>query len=210
MKKSIIIEGPIGVGKSSLAKRLSDSYQLPLLNEQPAINPFLEPFYSDPKRYALAVQLSFLLQRKQQLISLAAGFWEQGYVSDFMLQKDPIFAKNNLSADEFSLYQQIYDGLNLKPHRPDLIIYLQAPVDVLIERINKRKVPFELGMDRTYLLKLSDAYTEFFHAYNDGPLLIVNASEINPVDNDEHFGALLKHIEGIDAGKHYFNPLADS
>lgn len=211
MNKRITIEGPIGVGKSSLARRLAETYQLPLMMEKPASNPFLEPFYSDPHRYALAAQLSFLLQRQQQLEQMTRSLSpRQGYVSDFMLQKDPIFAKLNLNLDELELYYQIYQNLSFSHAPADLVIYLQAPVDVLLARINKRNVSYELGMDKSYVTRLCDAYTEFFHTYSDGPLLIVNAAEINPVDNDSHYAALLRHIERIGVGKHFFNPLAES
>jgi len=208
-EKTIVVEGPIGVGKSSLARRLADTYRSSLLMEQPNQNPFLERFYKKPKQYALPTQLFFLFQRVRQLQEMKqADLFTPGWIADFMLEKDPLFAQINLDDDEFRLYQQVYQNLTIDRIQPDLVVYLQAPVDVLLERINKRRVRYEMGMDRAYLQKLSDAYTAFFHRYNEAALLIVNAAEINPVDNDEHYANLVLHLDSINAGKHFFNPLA--
>lgn len=204
-----MVEGPIGVGKSSLARRLAESFSAVELMEQPAKNPFLERFYKSPKRFALPTQLFFLFQRVRQLQDMKqTDLFSSGWVADFMLEKDPLFAQVTLDDDEFRLYQQVYQNLNIDRLVPDLVIYLQAPVEILSERINRRRVKYELGMDRGYLQRLSDAYTAFFHRYNDSALLIVNAAEINPVENDQHYTALLEHISQIDGGKHFFNPLA--
>ena len=207
--KYLVVEGPIGVGKSSLAKKLAATYDSPLLLEKPGANPFLERFYRSPAQYALATQLFFLFQRVKQLANTKqTDMFNPGRVADFMLEKDSIFAQITLDDEEFRLYQQVYANLNIDKPEPDLVIYLQAPVDVLQERINRRRIKYELGMDPRYLQRLSDAYTTFFHRYRDSALLIVNAAEINPVDNDAHYETLLRHIEQINAGKHFFNPLA--
>jgi len=208
--KYIVIEGPIGVGKSSLAKKLAASYGASLMLEKPKENPFLERFYKSPKRFALPTQLFFLFQRVQQIADMKQDdMFTPGRIADFMIEKDPLFAQVTLSDDEFRLYQQVYQNLTIDARQADLIIYLQAPVNVLQERIKKRRVKYEMSIDDAYLQRLSDAYTTFFHRYNDTPLLIVNAAQINPVVNESHFTALVKHIDRVDAGKHFFNPLAD-
>ena len=207
--KYIVVEGPIGVGKSSLAKRLAASFDSSLLLEQPAQNPFLERFYKKPKQFALPTQLFFLFQRVRQLQEMKqSDMFTPGWVADFMLEKDPLFAQLTLDDDEFRLYQQVYQNLTIDRAQPDLVIYLQAPVDVLLDRVHRRRIKYEMGMDRQYLQRLSDAYTTFFHRYNDAALLIVNAAEINPVDNDDHYAHLLNHLNQIEGGKHFFNPLA--
>jgi len=207
--KNIIIEGPIGVGKSSLSKKLAASLGSSLLLENPAENPFLERFYKSPKRYSLPTQLFFLFQRVQQLadaeIQALTGV---GQVSDFMLAKDPMFAQLTLDDEEAVLYQQVYQSLCIDAPRPDLMIYLQAPVATLQGRIKKRSIKYEQSIADGYLEKLSDAYTHYFHHYNESPLLIVNAADINPIDNDDDYYALLTHINQIEAGKHFFNPLS--
>ncbi len=210
LAKYIIVEGPIGVGKSSLAKRLAEILGCKLVLEKPADNPFLARFYQSPKRYALPTQLTFLFQRVKQMVQMKQhDMFNPGRVADFMMEKDPIFAQLTLDDDEFRLYQQVYQNLKIDPPKPDLVVYLQAPVNVLSERISKRRVKYEQNIDTKYLQRLSDAYTTYFHSYSKTPLLIVNAAEINPVDDDDHFHTLVDHIQGIEAGKHYFNPLAD-
>ena len=207
--KFIIVEGPIGVGKSSLTKKLAETFNSSILMEKPSENPFLERFYKSPKRFALPTQLSFLFQRVLQLSDLKQeDLFQPGRVADFMIQKDPLFAQITLSDDEFRLYQQVYQNLNLDIPEPDLVVYLQAPVEVLQQRIKKRRVKYEMDIDSSYLQKLSDAYTTFFHRYDESPLLIINAAKINPIDNQEHYQALVNHIGQIKAGKHYFNPSA--
>lgn len=209
LKKKFVVEGPIGVGKSSLAKRLAASFGAPLLLEQPVENPFLEGFYNSPERFALPTQLSFLLQRVRQLKEMKHDhLFTRGWVADFMLEKDRLFAQITLNEDELRLYQDVYQNVVIERPQPDLVIYLQAPVDVLLERIHRRRVKYEMGMDQAYLHRLSDAYTNFFHRYNDGALLIVNATEINPINNDDHYTMLLEQLHSIEGGKHFFNPLA--
>ena len=205
--KFIIVEGPIGVGKSSLTKKLAATFNSSILLEKPSDNPFLERFYKSPKRFALPTQLSFLFQRVLQLSDLKQeDLFQPGRVADYMIQKDPLFAQITLGDDEFRLYQQVYQNLNLDNPEPDLVIYLQAPVEVLQQRIKKRRIKYEMDIDSNYLQRLSDSYTTFFHRYDESPLLIVNAAKINPIDNEEHYQALVKHISQIKAGKHYFNP----
>lgn len=208
--KYIVIEGPIGVGKSSLAKKLADTLGASTLLEKPAENPFLGRFYKSPKRYALATQLFFLFQRVNQLAAVKQeDMFNPGRIADFMLEKDPLFAQMTLSDDEYRLYQQVYQNLTIDQPTPDLMIYLQAPVNVLQQRIKKRKVKYEQNIDASYLQRLIDAYTTFFHRYDETPLLIVNAAEFNPIDNDSHYQALLECIDRIEAGKHFFNPFVD-
>lgn len=208
-EKHIIIEGPIGVGKSSLAKKLANTLSASLVLEKPGDNPFLERFYKSPKRHALATQLFFLFQRVKQMNAMKQpDMFTPGKVVDFMMDKDPLFAQITLDDEEYRLYQQVYHNLRLDVPVPDLVIYLQAPVPILQERIHRRRIKYEMGMDLSYLQKLSDAYTAYFHRYSESALLIVNAAEINPVDNESHYTALVRHIESIDAGKHFFNPLA--
>lgn len=211
LAKYIIVEGPIGVGKSSLSKRLAETLNSELVLEKPAENPFLARFYKSPKRYALPTQLTFLFQRVQQVAKMKQNdIFNPGRITDFMMEKDPIFAQLTLSDDEYRLYQQVYQNLNIDLVTPDLVVYLQAPVNVLLQRISKRRVKYEQNIDAKYLQRLSDAYTTYFHRYSATPLLIVNAAEINPVDNDDHYQTLVEHIQDIKAGKHYFNPLADA
>lgn len=206
--KYIVIEGPIGVGKSSLCRKLATTFDSPLLLEKPAENPFLARFYKSPKRYALPTQLFFLFQRVRQLSNLKQeDMFSPGRVADFMLDKDPIFAQMTLDDDEFRLYQQVFTNLAIDQPDPDLMVYLQAPVNVLQERIRKRGIKYEQDIDANYLQRLSDAYTTYFHRYSKTPLLIVNAADINPIENEAHYQALLQHIDRIDAGKHFFNPL---
>ncbi len=205
--KFIIVEGPIGVGKTSLTKKLAATFNSSILMEKPSENPFLERFYKSPKRFALPTQLSFLFQRVLQLSELKQkDLFQPGRVADFMIQKDPLFAQITLRDDEFRLYQQVYQNLMLDAPEPDLVIYLQAPVEVLQQRIKKRRIKYEMDIDSNYLQRLSDAYTTFFHRYSGSALLIVNAAKINPIDNEDHYNALVEHISQIRAGKHFFNP----
>lgn len=203
----VVVEGPIGVGKTTLAKRLADLYQAELLLEQAEDNPFLERFYKNPRQGAFPAQLFFLFQRSQQLNELKQNaLFSNTRVADFLLDKDRLFARMNLDAEEYQLYEQIYDKLAIQSPKPDLVIYLQAPIGVLQERIARRGVPYELCMDRAYLKKVADSYTQFFHLYDATPLLIVNVTDINWVDNKQHFEELLAEIKKPRRGRHYFNP----
>jgi len=209
--KYIVVEGPIGVGKSSLVKRLAASFNSDLVMEKPAKNPFLKRFYSQPKRFALPTQLFFLFQRIRQLQELQQDdLFSYGRVADFMLEKDKLFAQVTLDDDEYRLYQQVYQNLNVEIPQPDLVIYLQAPVDVLQQRIRKRGIRYEQNMSADYLQRLADVYTTFFHRYDAAPLLVVNATEMNFVDEEIHYQALIDHIKTVNSGKNYFNPLVES
>lgn len=203
-----MVEGPIGVGKTSLARRLADSFGCDLLLEDAAANPFLERFYQNPRQGALPAQLFFLMQRAQQLQALRqADMFNPVRVADFLLEKDRLFAELTLDRDELHLYEQLYQRLAIDAPPPDLVIYLQAPVEVLRHRIGRRGIRYEQLMDAGYLNRLADAYTRFFHHYQDAPLLIVNAADIDPVHNDEDYTALLERIRGVRSGRHYYNPV---
>lgn len=207
-KKLIAVEGPIGVGKTTLARRLAEDFQADLMLESIADNPFLERFYASPKSMGLATQLSFLMQRVQQLETLqATGFGASVCITDFLIEKDRLFAQNTLDADELALYDSIHQRVLKATPVPDLVVYLQAPVDVLLRRIEKRGRGFEKPVSSTYLHQLSDAYTSFFHYYEDAPLLIVNATEIDIVTHDEDYKRLIEQIQAIKSGRHFFNPL---
>jgi deoxyguanosine kinase len=203
----LVVEGPIGVGKTSLVNRLANSFNGELLLEKPDENPFLERFYQDGRKSAFPTQLFFLFQRSQQLQELRnRDLFRSSLVADFMLEKDRIFAGLNLDQDELELYEKVYSRLNPEAPVPDLVVYLQAPPEVLQRRVRGRSRPHEMSLGLDYLQRLSDAYAEFFHHYNASPLLIINAAEINPVEREEDYQLLLEHICSVRSGKHYFNP----
>ena len=207
----IVVEGPIGVGKTSLARRLAQEFGAETLFEQPADNPFLHKFYQSREKYALATQLHFLFQRAKQVKTLMQrDLFQSSCVGDFLLEKDRLFARLNLDEDELSLYEQVYENLSPELPRPNLVIYLQAPVPVLLQRIRRRGIDAELNIDSDYLERLCDAYTSFFHAYKASPLLIVNAGNINYVDRDEDYRLLREHILKIRSGRHFFNPMVEA
>ncbi len=204
----IVVEGPIGVGKTSLAKRLAKSFDTGLLLEGADENPFLQRFYQDPKAAALPTQLFFLFQRAQQVQALRQGdMFRPVRVADFLIEKDKLFAQLTLDDEELKLYDQAYQHLALDTPQPDLVIYLQAPVEVLLGRIHKRNRDYEQHIDADYLQRLVDAYARFFHQYNDAPLLIVNAAEINLVESEMDYNALLEQVSKVSRGRHFFNPL---
>lgn len=204
----IVVEGPIGVGKTSLAQRLADAFDARPLLERPEENPFLERFYAARKHFALPTQLFFLFQRVRQIQELKQGdMFNTGTVADFLMDKDKLFARANLDDDELRLYEQVHGQMNTDWPKPDLVIYLQAPIDVLMERLRKRDIPYERMIERNYLKSLVDAYTQYFYHYTGAPLLMVNAAEINFVDSDADFDMLLAHIRKIKTGRHFFNPL---
>jgi deoxyadenosine/deoxycytidine kinase len=205
----IVIEGPIGVGKTSLARRLAESFETDLLLEGAAENPFLERFYRDPRSGALAAQLFFLFQRVRQIEDMRqSDMFRPVRVADFLLEKDRLFAGLTLDADELQLYNQVYEHVTLDAPAPDLVIYLQAPEEVLLKRIAKRGIRYERRIDATYLRNLSEAYARMFLNYDAAPVLIVNAEHINLVDNERDYEALLEQIHVTRQGKHYFNPMA--
>lgn len=208
-QRYIIIEGPIGVGKTSLARRLARSIDGDLLLEEAEANPFLERFYRDPRGAALPTQLFFLLQRARQMEQLREPDMFNGTrIADFMIEKDRLFAEINLDRHELSLYDQVCESLDIEPPVPDLVVYLQAPVDTLLFRIARRGLEHEQRINRRYLERLAEAYARFFHAYDAAPLLIVNAATIDPIHNDEHFEVLREEIDRVRSGRHFFNPVA--
>jgi deoxyguanosine kinase len=203
----IAVEGPIGVGKTTLAKKLADSFNYNTLLEDAQDNPFLEKFYRNRKQAALATQLFFLFQRAQKIQDMRqADIFEPVRVSDFLIEKDPLFARINLERDEFQLYEKVYQQLTIDAPQPDLVIYLQASTDVLLSRIDNRGLPFEQAIERDYLERLNEVYSEFFLYYDGAPLLIVNASEIDLVNGETDYSHLVDYLLDIHSGRHYFNP----
>lgn len=204
----IVIEGPIGVGKTSLAQRLAESLECESLLEESGVNPFLERFYRDPRSAALPTQLFFLFQRVRQIEELRqADIFSDTRISDFLIAKDRLFAEINLDRHELSLYDRVFDSLQVEPPTPDLVVYLQAPVDALLFRIARRGIDYEQRISRHYLERLNEAYARFFHDYDDSPLLIVNAATIDPIHNEQHYHMLMEEITRIRSGRHFFNPI---
>lgn len=205
----IAVEGPIGVGKTALARRLADSLSAELVLEEVEENPFLERFYRDGRSAALPAQMFFLFARARQVEAMRqSDLFATTRISDYLFTRDRLFAELNLDTEELKLYDQIVDNLNVEPPVPDLVIYLQASVDVLMRRLARRNASCDRFVDRGYLEKLTDAYARFFHAYDEGPLLIVNASVIDPVNNDADYEQLFRQIERTTGGRHFFNPVA--
>ena len=203
----VVVEGPIGVGKTTLAQRLADSFGVDLFLEEADHNPFLARFYEEPQRTALPTQLFFLFQRAQQVQAMRqSDMFKPVQVADFLMEKDRLFARLTLNEDELSLYNQVYAQLTIDAPVPDLVIYLQAPVDVLKRRIGKRGVAYEQRMEDAYLNGLIDAYVQFFYHYDQAPLLIVNAAEIDLINSESDYQRLLESIRDCSMGRHYFNP----
>ena len=203
----IVVEGPIGVGKTTLAKRLAESFGTDLLLEGADENPFLKRFYNNPRSVALQTQLFFLFQRAEQIKSLCqTDMFQPVRVADYIIEKDRLFAELTLDEEEFKLYDQVYQHVTINAPTPDLVVYLQAPVDVLQRRVVERGREYERTLGSDYLQRLSERYMEFFHHYTGAPLLIVNASEIDFAHNDEDYELLLQQVKRISTGRHYFNP----
>jgi deoxyguanosine kinase len=202
----IVVEGPIGVGKTSLARRLSERMNSSLLLEKPEQNPFLARFYQDMPRYALPTQLFFLFQRINQLRELSQlDMFKSLTISDFLLEKDPLFARLTLSGEELHLYQTIYETLKPQAPRPDLVIYLQAQSDTLIERVRRRATNYERPISEEYLALLADSYSRYFYHYDGAPILIVNSERLNFVRNERDLDLLIERIGAMRGGREFFN-----
>jgi deoxyadenosine/deoxycytidine kinase len=203
--RHIVVEGPIGAGKTSLARKLSERFGAKLVLEDPTANPFLERFYRDARRYALPTQLFFLFQRVNQLRDLAQQeLFSQSAVGDFLLDKDPLFARLTLADDELALYRQIFESLRPQAPTPDLVIYLQAQPDTLVERVRRRGVEMEAAISETYLRELAEGYSRYFHHYEAAPLLIVNTEHLNPIDRDEDFAVLVRQLAEMRGRRSFF------
>jgi deoxyadenosine/deoxycytidine kinase len=202
----IVVEGPIGAGKTSLARQLAAHVAGDALLERPQDNPFLERFYEDMARFALPTQLTFLFQRIDQLRGVGQfDMFRRATVGDFLLDKDPLFARLNLSDAEYLLYEKVYSHLKPEAPTPDLVIYLQAPVETLVERVHRRGVEYERTMSAHYLARIADAYSRYFYQYDDAPLLIVNSERLNFVANPDHLELLLSHVATMRGRREFFN-----
>lgn len=207
LPQTIAIEGSIGVGKTTLARRLAKTFNYNLLLEKAQENPFLEKFYQTGGKHALPSQLFFLFHHLQQLqSSRQTDMFNPSRVADFMVEKDPIFARATLDDDEYRLYHKVFEQLTIDTPAPDLVIYLQAPTDVLLQRIQRRGNPYERNISPDYLDHINRAFTDFFHYYSDSPLLIVNSAEINLADSVNDYRELVEFMLGVKSGRHYYNP----
>ena len=203
----IAIEGPIGVGKTALARRLADSLAADLILEELDENPFLERFYRDGRSAALPAQMFFLFARARQIEEMRqSDLFSSVQISDYLFTRDRLFAELNLDPEELKLYDQIAGNLAVEAPVPDLVIYLQSSVDSVMQRLVRRNLPYDRFVERAYLERLTEAYSRFFHNYDDGPLLIVNASEIDPINNEADYQQLFQQIERTTGGRHFFNP----
>ena len=206
--KNIVVEGPIGVGKTSLTKKIADKYQLRTVLENAEENPFLRKFYADNEKYALPTQLFFLFQRLDQLIELSqTDLFETNLISDFMLEKDAIFAGITLSELEMSLYRKIYENQSSQVCNPDLVIYLQADPGTLLDRIKKRGIVMERDISMEYVVNLSNAYNKFFYSYEESPVLIVNTTHLDPIHKSEDFDLLMNQLKIFKGRRAFFNAI---
>ncbi|QVL45133.1 MAG: deoxynucleoside kinase [Methylophilaceae bacterium] len=203
----IVVEGPIGSGKTTLARMLSEKFSTQLLSEKAEENPFLARFYHDPKRYALQTQIFFLFQRARQIADISQiDMFSQPITADFFLEKDPLFARLNLNDEEYALYHQIYHHLQLESPKPDLVIYLQTPSATLLDRIAERNIDYESNMPPQYIERLSSAYSEYFHSYDAAPVLIVNNEKLNIIKDAAALDLLVDRIHQFQGRREYFNP----
>jgi deoxyadenosine/deoxycytidine kinase len=203
----VVVEGPIGVGKTSLARRLAQSFGSELILEQTEENPFLERFYRNPRTAAFPTQLFFLFQRARQLQEFRQqDMFDPVRVADYFLDKDRLFARVTLDDEEYALYEQVYAKLAIDAPKPDLVIYLQAPVDVLMERVGRRGIRYEQLIERSYLERIADTYARFFLHYDAAPLLIVNTAAIDLVNSEQDYEQLFREIQRMRRGRQYFNP----
>ena len=206
--KNIVVEGPIGVGKTSLTKKIADKYQLRTVLENAEENPFLRKFYADNEKYALPTQLFFLFQRLDQLIELSqTDLFETNLISDFMLEKDAIFAGITLSELEMSLYRKIYENQSSQVCNPDLVIYLQADPGTLLDRIKKRGILMERDISMEYVVNLSNAYNKFFYSYEESPVLIVNTTHLDPIHKSEDFDLIMNQLKIFKGRRAFFNAI---
>jgi deoxyguanosine kinase len=202
----IVIEGPIGVGKTTLARAISEATGATLMLEDPDANPFLARFYDDADRYALPTQLFFLFQRIDQIAELnQSDLFRHAVVSDFMLEKDALFARLNLKDDELNLYEQIYRHLKPQAPTPDLVIYLQAAAETLVERVHRRNIAYEKNIPDAYLYGLAETYTRFFYQYAAAPLLIVNSDRLNFVESQEDVALLMERVAAMRGPREFFS-----
>lgn len=209
LPRYVVVEGPIGAGKTTLAKLLAKTFNYDTLLEAPENNPFLNRFYAGEKNAALSTQLFFLMQRAQLLNTIEqADLFAPVRVADFLIEKDHLFAEVTLDSDELALYEQVYQHLTLDAPTPDLVIYLQAAPEVLLERIQERGIAAEQSIDKPYLKRLNEAYSRFFHFYDQAPLLIINAASIDWVNNVEDYNELVRYMLSLNSGRHYYNPQA--
>ena len=204
--RHIVVEGPIGAGKTTLARKLAERYGVQTVLEEPEQNPFLERFYREGQRYALPTQLFFLFQRINQLRDLSQrDLFSQAVATDFLLDKDPLFARLTLDDDEMALYQNIFDSLRPQVPHPDLVIYLQAQPETLIERVRRRGIPMEADISEAYLRALADSYSRFFYHYDTAPLMIVNTEHLNPVERDDDLELLVRQLADMRGRRAFFS-----
>ena len=204
----IVIEGPIGIGKTTLTLELAQNFGAETLLEDASVNPFLENFYKDRLNAALPTQLYFLFQRIQQLQEMRqVDIFKKIFISDFFIQKDPLFAGVNLNNDEYRLYQKVFSSVIRELPKPDLVVYLQASTKTLFDRVKKRGRVIEKEIEFEYLAEINDAYTQYFHHYSETPLLIVNTNQVNFSENKSDFLYLAQQISNVKKGRHYYNPI---